>query len=284
MTTIKRTSNNKCFGGWVQRFTHQSTSLNCEMTFSVFLPPMIEESKVPVLYWLSGLTCNDQNFITKSGAQKAAAQYNIALIVPDTSPRGTNIEGQDKEWDFGIGAGFYVNATEPKWKEHFNMYDYITKELPQLVNSNFNVDSTKTGIFGHSMGGHGALICALKNPGLYRSVSAFAPISNPINCPWGVKAFSGYLGIENRETSWLQYDATELVKNYKGPELQVLIDQGTEDNFYKEKQLLPENFVSSSQGTSVSTRLRLQEGYDHSYYFISSFIDEHISHHASFLH
>jgi len=251
------------------------------MQFSVFLPPQAEHAKVGALYWLSGLTCNDQNFITKAGAQRAAAKHGIALICPDTSPRGVQIEGQDKDWDFGVGAGFYVNATEPKWHEHYNMYDYVTKELPDLVNANLPVDPAKTSIFGHSMGGHGALICALKNPNAYKSVSAFAPISNPMLCPWGKKAFSGYLGAD--EEAWKSYDATVLVKGYNGPKLEILIDQGTEDNFYKEKQLLPENFQAACEGTLVTPKVRMQEGYDHSYYFIATFIDDHLDWHASFL-
>jgi len=278
---MKRVGNSKCFGGWVQRFSHPSSTLKCEMHFSVFLPAEAETKKVGVVYWLSGLTCNDQNFITKAGAQRAAAKHGLALIVPDTSPRGTNIEGQDKDWDFGLGAGFYVNATEPKWKEHFNMYDYITKELPQLVNENFAVDPNKASIFGHSMGGHGALICAFKNPGVYKSVSAFAPICNPVNCAWGKKAFSGYLG-EDQE-AWKAYDATCLVKSYNGPKLDILIDQGAEDNFLKDGQLLPEALRAACEGTHVTPKIRMQEGYDHSYYFISTFIDDHLDWHASFL-
>jgi S-formylglutathione hydrolase len=275
------------------------------MTFSVFLPPTYNpippstavdasqlpydpargergEGRVPAVYWLSGLTCNDQNFITKAGAQQAAARNGLALIVPDTSPRGdevAKIEGVGKDWDFGLGAGFYVNATEPKYREFFNMYDYITRELPALVNDNFNIDGSRIGISGHSMGGHGALICALKNPGMYRGVSAFAPISNPTKCPWGVKAFTGYLGPEAENlAAWKAYDATELLSAYRGPALNILIDQGAADQFYREKQLLPEHFASASEGTPVTTKLRLQEGYDHSYYFVSTFIEEHLDH------
>jgi len=266
----------------VQRFTHNSTALNCEMTFSVYLPPAASERKVSVLYFLSGLTCNDQNFITKAGAQRAAAAHNVALICPDTSPRGIQIEGQDKDWDFGLGAGFYVNATESKWSHHYRMYSYITEELPRLVNEHLPVDGSKAGVFGHSMGGHGALIVALKNPGLFKSVSAFAPISNPINCPWGKKAFSGYLGADTE--SWKEYDATELVRKYSGPKLEILVDQGSEDNFYKDKQLLPEHFLAACEGTQVTPKFRLLEGYDHSYNFIATVIDDHIAHHAALLH
>jgi len=282
MSALKQVGNSKCFGGWVQRFTHNSTALNCEMTFSVYLPPAASERKVSVLYFLSGLTCNDQNFITKAGAQRAAAAHNVALICPDTSPRGIQIEGQDKDWDFGLGAGFYVNATEPKWSHHYRMYSYITEELPRLVNEHLPVDGSKAGVFGHSMGGHGALIVALKNPGLFKSVSVFAPISNPINCPWGKKAFSGYLGANTE--SWKEYDATELVRKYSGPRLDILVDQGSEDNFYKDKQLLPEHFLAACEGTAVTPKFRLQEGYDHSYNFIATVIDDHIAHHAALLH
>eukprot|EP01136_Pigoraptor_vietnamica_P026356 Opistho-1_new@81322 len=217
----------RCFGGYVRQFKHTSRVLGCPMTFVAYVPPQAESEKVPVLYWLSGLTCNDQNFITKAGAQRAAAKWGVMLICPDTSPRGCQIEGVDANWDFGHGAGFYVDATEDKWKAQFNMYSYITEELPAVVNAVLPARADRQSIFGHSMGGHGALICALKNPGKYRSVSAFAPICNPINCPWGIKAFSGYLG-DNKE-SWKAYDATELVRGYKGPHLNILIDQGTED-------------------------------------------------------
>ncbi len=200
---------------------------------------------------------------------------------PDTSPRGCNVEGEDDSWDFGTGAGFYVSATEEKWKENYNMYGYVTRELPSLVEANFPVLMDRVGIFGHSMGGHGALICALKNPRKYRSVSAFAPICNPINCPWGEKAFSGYLG-PNKE-AWKDWDACELVKVYKGPPLNsyILIDQGKDDSFLSQKQLLPDHFMDASREVGVQVVLRMQEGYDHSYYFISSFIGDHIKHHAS---
>ncbi len=272
----------RCFGGYQKVYEHQSNTLKCSMKFAVFLPSKSESCKVPVLYWLSGLTCTEQNFITKAGAQRYAEEYGIALVAPDTSPRGCNIEGEEDSWDFGTGAGFYVNATQEKWKTNYNMFSYVIEELPAIVNANFPIQSEKQAIFGHSMGGHGALICALKNPGHFKSVSAFAPICNPMNCPWGEKAFSGYLGSDR--VTWKNWDACELVKQYSGPPLpHILIDQGKDDSFFTQKQLLPENFVEACREVGMQVILRLQEGYDHSYYFISSFIGDHIKHHANIL-
>jgi len=273
----------KCFDGFIERYSHESTTLNCKMHFTVFIPPLSSSKNniFPVLYWLSGLTCTDENFIIKSGAQRDASKCGVFLVCPDTSPRHIHIEGQDESWDFGSGAGFYLSATEPKWAHNYQMYSYVTQELPNLINSNFPVDSNRQSIFGHSMGGHGALICALKNPGKYKSVTAFAPICNPVNCPWGDKAFTGYLG--NDKESWKNWDASELVKKYQGPDLHLLIDQGTEDKFWKEKQLLPEAFEEACKQSNQHVVVRLQEGYDHSYHFISTFIGAHIEHHASFL-
>lgn len=263
-------------------FEHTSEILKCTMKFAVYLPSKAEAGKVPVLYWLSGLTCTEQNFITKAGAQRYAEEHGLALVAPDTSPRGCNIESEEDSWDFGTGAGFYVDATQEKWKTNYNMYSYITEELPTLINANFPVLSDRQSIFGHSMGGHGALICALKNPGLYKSVSAFAPICNPINCPWGQKAFSGYIGED--KVSWKNWDACELVAQYKGPSFSyILIDQGKDDPFLHQKQLLPENFVEACREAGVQVVLRLQEGYDHGYHFISSFVGDHIQHHAKAL-
>ncbi|XP_035693147.1 S-formylglutathione hydrolase-like [Branchiostoma floridae] len=278
---VSEVSCNKMFGGFQKVFSHESTQLKCKMNFGVYLPPQAESGKCPVLYWLSGLTCTEQNFVTKACAQRAAAKHGIIIIAPDTSPRGCNIEGEEDGWDFGTGAGFYVNATEDKWKTNYRMYSYVTEELPSVVNSSFPVDSDRQSIFGHSMGGHGALICYLKNPGKYRSVSAFAPICNPINCPWGQKAFSGYLG-SNKDT-WKEYDASELVKKYQGPPVDILIDQGKADNFLPAGQLLPDNFVAACKESKVPVVLRMQEGYDHSYYFMASFMDDHIKHHAKHL-
>lgn len=221
----------------------------------------------------------DENFTHKAGAQRYAAKYGVALVAPDTSPRGAGIQGESDSWDFGVGAGFYVNATVSKFASNYNMYDYITKELIQIIESNFPVDPSRKGIFGHSMGGHGALICALKNPGLFTSCSVFSPICHPSNCPWGIKAFTGYLG-ENKE-EWKAYDATELVPKYKGPHLDILADVGTADEFLEKKQLLPEDLVQAVKGNqNISLQMRFQDGYDHSYYFISTFIEDHIKFHA----
>ena len=279
---LKEVSSARCFGGLQKVFEHDSGELKCRMRIGVYLPPQVESEKVPVLYWLSGLTCTDQNFVAKAGAQRVASSLGLLLVAPDTSPRGCNIEGEDESWDFGTGAGFYVNATEEKWKNNYRMYSYVTSELPELIRTNFNVVPDKQSIFGHSMGGHGALICALKNPGAYRSVSAFAPICNPVNCPWGQKAFSGYLGPDREQ--WKAWDATELVKNYNGPNFSyILIDQGKSDSFLGAGQLLPENFVASAKEAGVPVILRMQEDYDHSYYFIGSFVEDHIRHHAAAL-
>ncbi len=284
---MKLISNNRSFDGWQSVYEHYSEVLKCSMKFAIYLPPGTREAellkeKFPVLYWLSGLTCTEQNFITKAGAQQHAARRDIILVAPDTSPRGCGIEGEDDAYDFGTGAGFYVDATEDKWKTNYNMYSYVTKELPALINENFPALPDKQSIFGHSMGGHGALVCALRNPGKYCSVSAFAPICNPINCSWGQKAFTGYLG-PDRE-AWKQYDATELVKKFKGPPISyVLIDQGKADQFRVDGQLLAENFMEGCRQGNVPVLLRTHDGYDHSYYFIASFMEDHIRHHVAAL-
>jgi len=282
---LTQTSQVKCQNGFVRFYKHPSTETKTDMTFAIYLPPKavgFEPEKCSVVYWLSGLTCNEQNFITKAGATKLAAELGLILVCPDTSPRGCNIEGEDDSWDFGSGAGFYVDATEPKWSTNYRMYSYITKELPQLVESNFPVIENSRSIFGHSMGGHGAFICALKNPGFYKSVSAFAPICNPTKCPWGEKAFTGYLGIDKE--AWKQYDACELAAKYTGPKLELLSDQGTEDGFLKQNQLLPGNLTEACAGNdNLVLTYREQPGYDHSYYFITTFIDDHLRHHAKYL-
>ncbi|KAI8913177.1 S-formylglutathione hydrolase [Entophlyctis helioformis] len=271
----------KSFGGTVFKYSHPSALLGCEMKLSVFVPANSSGAKLPAVYFLSGLTCNEDNFITKAGAIRTASRLGLVLICPDTSPRGLNIEGDSASWDFGVGAGFYVDATEPKWSK-YQMYSYITAELPEIVAQNLPVDPSRTSIFGHSMGGHGALICALKNPGQFKSASAFAPISNPINCAWGKKAFTGYLG--EAQESWKAYDATELARGYRGAALSVLIDQGGEDSFLKDGQLLPDNLVSAaSHNALLSVDYRLQPGYDHSYWFISTFVDDHLEFHAKHL-
>lgn len=268
---------NQCFGGQQLRFRHTSTALSCDMTVSVFLPPAAEQGPVPVLYWLSGLTCTDENFVTKAGAQQFAAQHGIAIVAPDTSPRGENVpDDAEAAYDFGLGAGFYVNATEAPWATHYKMYDYIVDELPQLINAQLPIDGTRCGISGHSMGGHGALTIALQNPERFSSASAFSPICAPMRCPWGEKALGSYLG-EDRET-WRRYDTTELVSSAQ-QQLPVLVDQGEADNFLEE-QLKTELLQEACASAGYPMTIRLQPGYDHSYFFIASFIGEHIAFHA----
>mmetsp|Transcript_59247 Transcript_59247/g.142957 ORF Transcript_59247/g.142957 Transcript_59247/m.142957 type:complete len:699 (+) Transcript_59247:80-2176(+) len=272
----------KCFGGLLKRFEHSSSVLGgCTMKFAAFVPEAAEGQTFPVVYWLSGLTCTDENFSQKAGAFKAAAELGLVLVMPDTSPRGEGVPDEEPHaYDFGLGAGFYLNATTEKYKKHYNMLDYVTKELPELVNGSLPVIPEKASIFGHSMGGHGALTIALKNPGKYKSVSAFAPIAHPMDSPWGQKAFPLYLG-EDKE-AWKEYDAVELLKKYKGPPLRLLVDQGTSDNFLKE-QLKPEALQAACDESGIALTLRMQEGYDHSYFFISSFVEDHLKYHASYL-
>ncbi|XP_014677388.1 PREDICTED: S-formylglutathione hydrolase-like [Priapulus caudatus] len=281
MACVTEVSKTKMFGGWQKVFSHQSKELKCSMNFGIYLPSKTEASKCPVVYWLSGLTCTEQNFVTKAGAQKYAAEHGLIIVAPDTSPRGCNIEGEDDSYDFGSGAGFYIDATEDKWKKNYRMYTYVTVELPALIEENFPAQPDNCSIFGHSMGGHGALVCALKNPGKYRSVSAFSPICNPCDCPWGRKAFTGYLG--SNEADWKKYDATELIKSSDGPPLDILIDQGKADNFYEQKQLLPERLLEASVPSRHQVALRMQEDYDHSYFFIATFMEDHIALHAKHL-
>lgn len=278
---LEKLAENKCFGGRQLRYRHTSKVNQCSMTFSIYLPPKAAEQKVPVLYWLSGLTCSDENFVIKSGAQQYAAKFGIAIVCPDTSPRGEEVPDDENEaYDFGLGAGFYVNATEKPWDKHYHMYDYVISELPDIINNNFAVDINRCSISGHSMGGHGALTMALKNSQVYKSVSAFSPICSPIQCPWGQKALTNYLG--NARQRWLEYDATELLKTTT-QRLPLLIDQGSADDFLTE-QLKPELFKKASEEISYPIRLRIQDGYDHSYFFISSFIGEHIEFHAEHLY
>lgn len=270
---------NRSFGGWHKRFRHHSTALGCEMTFAVYLPPQAEKGPVPTLYWLSGLTCTDENFMQKAGALRAAAQLGIAIVAPDTSPRGDDVpDDPEGSWDFGHGAGFYVNATQAPYNRHYRMYDYVVEELPALVEAHFPL-SARRAISGHSMGGHGALVAALRNPGRYASVSAFAPITHPIDCPWGQKALSRYLG-EDRE-QWKDWDACELIAHAR-ERLPLLVDQGSADGFIDE-QLKPESLRRACERASHPLTLRLQPGYDHSYFFIASFIDDHLQHHAAAL-
>ena len=278
--TLEIVSSNKSFGGWHKRYRHRSSSLNCDMVFAVYLPPQAEQgAKLPVLYWLSGLTCTDENFMQKAGAQRMAAELGLIIIAPDTSPRGEGVaDDANGAYDFGLGAGFYVNATQEPFASHYRMYDYVVQELPALIEANFPV-SDKRGIAGHSMGGHGALICALKNPGRYQSVSAFSPISNPMNCPWGEKAFSLYLGEER--SRWREWDASVLIAEAE-EKLPILVDQGDRDDFL-EGQLKPQVLQAAAKAAAHPLTLRMQPGYDHSYYFIASFIGDHIAHHAAAL-
>jgi S-formylglutathione hydrolase len=275
--SLERLEHRACFGGWQDVYRHRSATLDCHMQFAVYVPPQAASKAVPVLYWLSGLTCTEQNFITKSGAQRYAAEHGIALIVPDTSPRGDDVADADS-YDLGKGAGFYLNATMAPWSRHYRMYDYIVSELLALVEAEFPVTDARA-ISGHSMGGHGALIIALKNPDRYRSVSAFSPIVAPSQVPWGEKAFSAYLG--NDREAWKAYDATELVKTAK-QKLPTLIDQGDADEFLQ-TQLRPELFNAAADAAAYPITLRMQPGYDHSYYFVASFIRDHIAHHANTL-
>ncbi|HMT93117.1 S-formylglutathione hydrolase [uncultured Thiothrix sp.] len=270
----------KEWGGYLKRYTHESEACACTMTFSVYLPPQAETQKVPALYWLSGLTCTDDNFRVKAGAQRYAAEHGIALIIPDTSPRGDEIPDVPERYDLGKGAGFYVNATQAPWDKNYQMYAYVTEELVSLVEANFPVLAGVKSIAGHSMGGHGALIVALKNPQAYRSVSAFSPICNPIHGAWGQGCFTAYLG--SNQADWQTYDATCLVQaGARVPD--ILIDQGTGDEFLTEEQLLPENFKAACEQAGQSLTLRMQDGYDHGYHFIGTFIGEHIAWHAKAL-
>ncbi len=276
--TIENLSANKSFDGWHKQYNHYSNVLNCNMRFAIFLPPQAQNGqKVPVVYWLSGLTCTDENFMQKAGAHRIAAELGIAIVAPDTSPRGEQV-ADDEAYDLGQGAGFYVNATQPPWKSHYQMYDYVVDELPQIIETNFPV-LDKRAIAGHSMGGHAALVIAMRNPNRYSSVSAFSPISNLMQCSWGEKAFTAYLG-ENR-SKWAQYDASELMRSAT-QFIPTLVDQGGADSFLAE-QLKPEALEAASKISGYPLELNIREGYDHSYYFIASFIEQHLDFHFSYL-
>lgn len=284
--TLELLSEHACFGG-VQRFyRHASAAIGLPMQFGVYLPPQAlaaggrPGAKVPVLFYLAGLTCNEETFAIKAGAQRLAAELGLAIVTPDTSPRGTDFPEQNDHWDFGVAAGFYLDATEAPWSAHWQMERYITEELHALVAHHLPVDTARAGIFGHSMGGHGALTLALRHPGLYRTVSAFAPIANPVNCPWGEKAFSGYLGLSRH--TWGEHDATELMSQYPMPPYPqgILIDQGLADKFLA-TQLHPEAFEAACAALGQPLTLRRHAGYDHGYYFIQSFVGEHLRHHAA---
>lgn len=264
-----------CFGGTQEVWQHTSTTLGCEMKFGVYLPPKASDERCPVLYFLSGLTCTEQNFITKAGAQRYAAEHGVVVVAPDTSPRGDGVP-DDPSYDLGQGAGFYVDATEAPWSTHYRMYDYVVEELPALVEASFPVTDARA-ITGHSMGGHGALVVALTQPGRYRSVSAFSPIVAPSRVPWGQKAFAAYLGSDADRHA--QYDASALVRALSGPRIELFIDQGDADEFLA-SQLKPEVLEQACAAVGHPLTLRRQAGYDHSYYFIASFIGDHIAYHA----
>jgi S-formylglutathione hydrolase len=272
-------SRNRSFDGWHCRYRHISTATHCEMVFAIYLPAQSENKKLPVLYWLSGLTCTDENFMQKAGARRMAADLGIILVAPDTSPRGDNV-ADDPAYDLGQGAGFYLNASQAPWEENFQMYEYITYELPEIINTHFATNGNQS-ISGHSMGGHGALTIGLKNPGSYKSISAFSPIVNPSQCPWGIKAFRNYLGED--VACWSEYDACMLLsKNNDDELLPILIDQGENDEFLKE-QLLLEKFEALANSKNSHILIQRHPGYDHSYFFIESFIDQHLQFHASYL-
>ncbi len=281
--TIEIISEHKAFGGKVGFYRHQSQANQCTMQFSVYQPPQAENAPVPILTWLSGLTCTEETFMTKGGALRAASELGLMLVAPDTSPRGEGVpDDADEAYDFGLGAGFYVNATQTPWNQHYNMDDYILQELSETVASKFSGDRDRQGIFGHSMGGHGALTLGLRNPDTFTSISAFAPICSPSNCPWGQKALGHYLGDDKRQ--WAEYDACELARSVgeAGPGHPILVDQGLADQFL-EQELNPDKFEDACREGGVELQLRRHAGYDHGYYFISTFMDDHLRHHAKYL-
>lgn len=279
--SMEQISSNTMFDGQQLKFKHASSTLGCDMTFSVYMPPQAKHNKVPVIYWLSGLTCTDDNFVQKSGAQRYAAEAGVAIVCPDTSPRGEGVpDDPDGAYDFGLGAGFYVTATQAPWSEHYNMYDYVTQELPDVLDSSeLSLDVDNASIMGHSMGGHGALTIALKNPGLYKAVSAFSPICSPSTCPWGEKGLGNYIG--DNKADWEEYDACALVGKAT-EKLHILVDQGQADDFLV-NQLKPELLQQACLDAKHPLTLRYQAGYDHSYFFIASFIEDHVNHHAKAL-
>ncbi|WP_284380591.1 S-formylglutathione hydrolase [Litoribrevibacter albus] len=277
---IEHVSQAKVFNGWHKQYRHSSLVLGCEMRFAIFLPSCAtQDTPVPVLYWLSGLTCTDENFMQKAGAFRMAEELGIAIVAPDTSPRGESVpDDPDGAYDFGLGAGFYLNATQAPWSEHYHMYDYVVNELPALIEATFPVSSLRS-ISGHSMGGHGALTIGIKNADRYQSISAFSPITNPMKCPWGQKAFTNYLGPD--QDTWKAYDACSLLES-NGCALPILVDQGDSDGFLEE-QLKPEHLQSAAGAAQAQLELRMQPGYDHSYFFIQSFIEDHLKFHAKYL-
>ena len=279
---MKELSNVKSFEGSQVRYEHFSNTLGCRMTFSVFYPKLLitDNTDFPVVYWLSGLTCTDENFVQKAGIQRYASELGIIIVAPDTSPRGENIpDDENGAYDFGLGAGFYLNATREPWKQNYRMYDYVVDELPSILQTELEISGNRQSIMGHSMGGHGAITIALKNQEKYRSVSAFAPIASPMNCPWGIKAFRNYLGDEIND--WLEYDSSELIKTSQ-TSIPLKIDQGSADQFLKD-QLKPELLLQATEEKNFPIVYNLREGYDHSYFFISSFIENHLKFHAEYL-
>ena len=279
MTKLETIKEQKCFGGSQGFYSHESAVTDTTMRFAVYQPPQAQHGPVPVLTYLAGLTCTEETFTIKAGAQRLAAELGLMLVMPDTSPRGAGIAGEDDDWDFGTGAGFYLDATQAPWSQNYKMAHYVTGELQDVIDAEFPGDMARQGIFGHSMGGHGALTLHLKNPDLYKSVSAFAPICAPMQCPWGQKAFSNYLGPDR--TTWAAYDATELVKANPSP-APILIDQGMADQFL-ERELYPHLFAAACAEAGQKLTLRRHDGYDHSYYFIQTFLADHLQHHAETL-
>ncbi|KAI8985386.1 S-formylglutathione hydrolase [Pilobolus umbonatus] len=280
--SLKEIARNKCYGGYVIKYEHQSKELDCKMKFNVFLPKESTEKKVPAIYFLAGLTCSEDNFIQKAGAMREAAKHGLALIAADTSPRDVDIQGVSDSWDLGSGAGFYVDATEKKWAGHFRMYSYIVKELFAIVQEQLPIDSTRVSLMGHSMGGHGALTIFLKNQSQYKTASAFAPIAHPTQCHWGQNALGSYLGTDKE--SWKAYDTVELLKSVQKQPMNILVDVGTNDSFLKSELYIDELEKTTQElGYGKEWTIRYQDGYDHSYFFISTFIADHIEHHAKIL-
>lgn len=280
MSSLQLVSEHACFGGVQRYYKHESRETGGPMKFSAYLPPQARTDKVPLLYYLAGLTCTEETFAIKAHAQAVAAELGLMLIAPDTSPREPRLPGDADSWDFGQGAGFYLDATQPPWAKNYRMYSYVTRELPEVVAANLPALADAAGIFGHSMGGHGALTIALKNPAKYRSASAFAPISAPMQCPWGKKALTNYLGPNPQ--LWREYDASELMTRKAFP-AHILVDQGTADQFLKEQQLLPERLTAAAAHSGQKLTLRMQPGYDHGYFFIQTFMADHLRHHAKIL-
>ena len=277
---LRLVSEHRCFGGTVAYYRHDSRVCGGEMRFSLYLPPQAQAGKVPVLYYLSGLTCTEETFQIKAGAHRLAAELGLMLVVPDTSPRDTGIPNESADWEVGTAAGFYLDATQQPWASRFHMFSYVTRELPELVGGSFPARMDREGIFGHSMGGHGALVCALRQPGRYRSVSAFAPICAPMRVPWGKKAFTTYIGGDTE--AWRAWDTTELIRAARTPLPHLLVDQGTRDKFLAE-QLKPELLREACEQSGQPLTLRIQDGYDHGYYFVSTFTADHLRHHAAAL-